>query len=90
MSEHSHRFVEEYKGQAAYGFSREDNEDTLKYYLQKISDDSLAALILERMSDEDMDNLFNLFSDFLRKYLSEDEYHGFFLKDDSQMKKGKP
>jgi hypothetical protein len=80
MSKHSHRFVEEYDGLVGYGYSREINEHTLKYYLQKFSDDKFATIVLSRMSDEDMDNLFNLLGDFLKRYLSEKEYHSLFLK----------
>lgn len=82
MSKHSHSFVEEYDGLVGYGYSREVNEHTLEYYLQKFSDDKLASLILSRMSDKDMDTFFNLIGDFLNRYLSEEEYHSVFLKEE--------
>jgi hypothetical protein len=82
MDRHSHRFVEEYDGLVGFGFDRQVNESTLTYYLQKFSDDRLIALIRGRMSDEDMEELFNLLGRLLKTYLSDEEYHSHFLKDD--------
>ena len=82
MSRHSHRFVEDYDGLVGFGFSREVNEQTLTYFLQKFSDDQLMTVIRGRMSDSDMEELFDLLSRLLRKYLKEDEYHEYFLKDE--------
>ena len=83
MSRHSHRFVEEYDDLVGFGFSREVNENTLTYYLQKFADDQHMALIRGRMSDEDMEDLFNLLGTLLRRYLSEEEYHKYFMKDEN-------
>ena len=81
MAKHSHRFVEEYDGFVGIGFSREVDESTLTYYLQKFSDDELMAVIRKRMSDSDIEALFDLLSRLMKKYLSEEEYHRFFFKD---------
>lgn len=82
MSRHSHNFVESYDGLVGYGYDRKCNENTLAYYLQKFSDDDNIKLMSSRMSDEDMDDLFNLIGKLLKKYLEEHEYHSIFLKDD--------
>jgi hypothetical protein len=81
MTKHSHGFIEEYDGLVGFGYNRESDESTVKYYLQKFSDDEHASLILERMSDEDLEMIFNLLGGLLRKYLKEEEYHKYFLKD---------
>ena len=81
MARHTHSFVEEYEGLVGFGFSREVDEKTLTYYIQKFSDDELMALITKRMSDEDLENLFNLIAMLMKKYLTEKEYHRYFLKD---------
>jgi hypothetical protein len=81
MGKHSHRFVEEYDGLVGFGFDREGNENTLTYYLQKFSDDGHMALMRRRMSDGDLEKLFDQLSGFLKKYLSEEEYHSIFLKE---------
>lgn len=83
MSRHSHRFVEEYDDLVGFGFSREVNENTLTYYLQKFADDQHMALIRGRMSDEDMADLFNLLGRLLKQYLTEEEYHEVFLKEEN-------
>jgi hypothetical protein len=56
---------------------------TLTYYLQKFSDDQLMALIRSRMSEEDMEELFNLMGRLLKEYLNDEEYHTYFLKDEA-------
>jgi len=83
MPQHSHRFVEEYEGLVGFGMDRKTNGDTLTYILQKFSDDENMALIKDRMSDSDMETLFDLLTGLLKRYLSEEEYHRVFLKDPS-------
>lgn len=82
MGKHSHRFVEEYEGLPGFGMDRKSDEATITWYLQKFSDDRHMALIRERMSDEDLEALFNSLGGLLKKYLAEEEYHRVFLKDD--------
>ncbi len=82
MQKHSHKFVEEYDGLVGFGLSRAVDEHTLTYYLQKFSDDQLMALIRGRMSEEDMEEVFNLLGRLLKEYLSDGEYHRHFLKDE--------
>ena len=82
MQQHSHQFVEEYEGLVGFGFSREVDEYTITYYLQKFSDDRLMDIMRDKMSDSDMEELFNLLTGLLKKYLTEEEYHKYFLKDE--------
>jgi hypothetical protein len=82
MPKHSHKFVEEYDGLVGFGLSREVDEHTLTYYLQKFSDDQLMALIRGRISDQDMEEMFNLLGRLLKEYLNDEEYHTYFLKDE--------
>jgi hypothetical protein len=81
MQKHTHKFVEEYDGLVGFGYNREADESTVRYYLQKFSDDDHSSLILARMSDADMEALFNTLGDLMRKYLKDEEYHKYFLKD---------
>ncbi len=81
---HSHRFVEVFDGLLGYGLDRKTNEDTVRFYLQKFSDDHLMETILNRMTDEDLDEVFNITSRMLKKYLSEPEYHELFLKEEKR------
>jgi hypothetical protein len=81
MSQHNHTFVEEYEGLVGFGMDRFTDENTLFYYLQKFSDDEMMEIIKSRISDEDMEEFFSLLCRFLKKYLNDDEYHRYFLKD---------
>jgi len=82
MEKHTHRFVEEYDGLMGFGFSREVDEKTLTYYIQKFSDDRFMELIRGRMSQEDIEALFDFLTRIMKQYLTEEEYHRYFLKDE--------
>ena len=84
MAKHSHRFVEEYDGLVGFGFSRDVDENTLTYYLQKFADDQFMETIRGRMSDTDMEVLFDMLTRLMKQYLTEEEYHRHFLKDEGQ------
>ena len=81
MAIHHHRFVEAYNGPVGFGLEREVDECTLVYYLQKFSDDDLMRVMRKRMSEADMEELFDLLARLLKTYLTEEEYHQYFLKD---------
>ena len=82
MAMHSHRFVETYEGLVGFGLNRQTDESTIIYYLQKFSDDALAALLVKRLADGELAELFDQMCNLLKKYLSEEEYHAFFLKEE--------
>ena len=75
MGKHKHQFVEDYDGFVGFGLDRETDQRTLTWYLQKFSEE-------ERMSEEDLRGLFDFLGGLLKKYLTEEEYHRVFLKDD--------
>jgi len=79
--QHSHRFVEEYDGLVGFGLDRTTDENTVTYYLQKFSDDELMALIRPRLTDSEMEELFDLVARLMKQHLTEAEYHSYFLKD---------
>lgn len=81
MVQHTHHFVDTYQGLVAFGLDRETDENTLVYYLQKFSDDTLAKIISKRMDDAELSQLFDHLCGLLRKHLNEKEYHALFLKD---------
>ena len=82
MVQHSHQFVETYDGMVGYGLDRETNENTLVYYLQKFCDDELMKVLMSRLSDMEMDDLFDRISALLSRHLTEEEYHRLFLKEE--------
>ena len=79
---HSHTFVEHYEGMVGFGFDRETDEKSLMVYLQKFSDDALLAALVPRLSDAEIQELFERISLLLKKHLREAEYHHLFLKDE--------
>ena len=79
MAQYSHQFVETYGGPVAIGLSREIDEATFVVYLQKFSDDRLMDAIRGRLSDEEIQQTTEWISNLLRKHLSHEEYHRFFL-----------
>ena len=81
MAKHSHRFIETYNGFIGFGLDRETDENALVYYLQKISDDTLARTLIQRMTDEERQTVFDMLSRLLKDHLSDNEYHQLFLKD---------
>ena len=81
MPIHSHEFVESYQGFLGFGFDRETDENTVVCYLQKFSDDRLMKILKNRLSDEELEKIFEFVSMLLKKHLTEDEYHSLFLKD---------
>jgi hypothetical protein len=81
MVQHSHQFVETHNGLVGYGLNRETNENTLIYYLQKFSDDELMKVLIPRLSDLEMGEMFDRISALLSKHLTEGEYHRLFLKE---------
>jgi hypothetical protein len=81
LAGHQHTFVNEYDGMVGFGFSREVDEKSLIVYLQKFSEDALAKALVPRLSDEEIDELFELMTRLMRKHLVDEEYHTLFLKD---------
>lgn len=81
MGIHSHNFVETYRGLVGFGLDRKTDEHTVMYYLQKFSDDTFVETITERMSDEELEEIFSLLSRLVKEHLSEREYHQLFLRD---------
>ena len=81
MRRHRHDFVEKYQGMMAFGYSREEDERSLIVFLQKFSDDDLMQLLRGRVSDSEIEHLVDLLTGLMKRHLSEEEYHHYFLKD---------
>ena len=81
MEKHSHNFVDTYDGLVAFGMDRTTDENTITYCLQKFSDDRVMELMRERLTDAEMEEIFNLITRLLKTHLSEEEYHECYLKD---------
>ena len=84
MPVHTHNFIETYQGLVGYGADRETDENTVIYYLQKFSEDRLMATLTKRMTDGELEEIFNLINRLLKNHLTESEYHTLFLKEDRE------
>lgn len=81
MKKYSHQFVETCEGLLSFGWDRSTDEQTLICYLQMFSDDKLIKTLTGRMSDAEIEEVYNLISRLLKTHLSDFEYHGLFLKE---------
>lgn len=81
MEKYSHHFVNNYQGLVAFGLDRKTDIDSIIVFLQRFSDDQMARLIAERMSQDEINELFDYLMGLMKSKLSEEEYHRFFLKD---------
>lgn len=81
MSEHTYKFIEKYKGIGAFGWNRKTDEETVKFYLQKFAEDSFMELFIEKLSDDELNEIHSMINRLLQTYLTEGEYHRHFLKD---------
>ncbi len=82
MPKHTHEFAEKYDGAGAFGLDRKTDEETIRFYLQKFSDDALMEYILPLLEEKELNEIYDLITKLLKKHLTEPLYHSLFLKDD--------
>lgn len=81
MKKDTHNFIHGYKGLGAFGMDRETDEETLMFYLQKFSEDRFMETFLPRLAEKELEEIYLFINGLLKRHISEDEYHGLFLKD---------
>ncbi len=81
MKEDTHQFVHNYKGLGAFGMDRKTDEQTVMFYLQKFGEDNFMETFIPRLSDIELEEIYLFVNDFLKRHITEDEYHDIFLKD---------
>lgn len=79
MDSRGHQFIEEYKGLVGFGLDRETDEASITVYLQLFSDDRLMAVLRERLTDDEIEEILGLITSLLKKHLNHQEYHDLFL-----------
>ncbi|MDY6904859.1 MAG: cytoplasmic protein [Thermodesulfobacteriota bacterium] len=77
---HTHNFIHTYDGIGAFGLDRETDEETIIFYLQKFSDDTLISHLVKKMSDPELEEIYNLINRLLKTHLNKREYKQLFLK----------
>jgi hypothetical protein len=78
---HRHEYVNRYDGLLAFGMDRATDEGTVWALLQKLSDDEVMGILLPRLTDTDLENLYGQVYSLLTAHLSNEEYHRVFLKE---------
>jgi hypothetical protein len=81
MTQDTHTFIHSYSGLGAFGMNRKTDEETIMFYLQKFSEDRFMAAFVPRLTDGELEQVYDTINDLLKRHLSEDEYHSLFLKD---------
>jgi len=82
MKKYSHNFVESHDGLMGFGWDRSNDENTAICYLQMFSDDDLMKTLIGRLTDEELNNIYELINRLLKTHLKNAEYHRLFLKDE--------
>lgn len=82
MKKFKHDFIHGYDGLGAFGMDRNTDEETLMYTLQKFSDDTFMKLLIPKLSQDEMEQIYYMTLELIKKHLTEDEYHNIYLKDD--------
>jgi hypothetical protein len=82
MKKYSHKFVGAYDGLMGFGWDRSSDESTVICYLQMFSDDDLMNVLIGRLTDDELNDIYQLLNRLLKTHLKDAEYHRLFLKDD--------
>ncbi len=81
MVSDTHNFIHDYQGIGAFGLDRENDEKTVKFYLQKFSEDTFMEKFIPRLSNKELTEIYEFINTRLKQHISEEEYHALFLKD---------
>ena len=81
MEDHSYKFIEKYDGIGAFGWDRDTDVETVKFYIQKFAEDSFMDILIKKLSEEELEEVYSTINRLIRNHLSETEYHRHFLKD---------
>ncbi|MCF8076366.1 MAG: cytoplasmic protein [Desulfotignum sp.] len=81
MKKDTHEFIHTYQGLGAFGMDRDTDEQTIMFYLQKFSEDTFMKTFVPRLSDDDLEKIYQCIHTLLKQHITEDEYHALFLKD---------
>ena len=65
-----------------FGLNRATDEQSLVTFLQLFSSDALTAVLVPRMSEEEIHQVVDLLTAIMRNHLSKQEYHRLFLNEE--------
>lgn len=70
--------------QIVFGLSREQDERSLAAFLRLFAGQRLTAVLIPRMTDEEISQTVEGLSSIMRNHLTEKEYHSLFLGEPGQ------
>jgi len=73
--------------QICFGLNRELDERSFSLFLQLAGNEELTKVLASRLSSENMDRIVTEFTSLMKQYLTEDEYHRLFLREESPHKR---
>ena len=82
MKKYLHNFVETYEGFIGFGWDRKSDQNTVICYLQMFSNDQLMKKIIDKFSEDDLEEIYSLINRLLKAHLNDSEYHRLFLKEE--------
>ena len=62
-----------------FGFDRATDEQSLQLFVQRFADKQVQEILVSRLQDNDIIATVDFLTAMMQKYLSEEEYHTFFL-----------
>ncbi len=69
--------------QMCFGLTEELDRESFACFLQLAGEKKFAEVLSKRVSDKEILDFVDAFTDLLRRHLNETEYHTLFLKDTS-------
>jgi hypothetical protein len=81
MDERTYSFISTYDGLVGFGLDRATDEASLMVYLQQLADDRALDVLVKRLTDDEINELFELISRLLKNHFNSDEYHELFLRE---------
>jgi hypothetical protein len=64
-----------------FGFDRAKDEESLRSFLERFTDNNFLDVLLPRLHDDDIHATVDFLTMIMQKHLSEKEYHSLFLAD---------
>ncbi len=66
-------------GEICFGLDRVTDEISIAAVIKRFSDSDLLEALIPRLSDQDIISVLDFITQIMKKHMSEEEYHEFFL-----------
>ncbi len=69
-------------GEICFGLDRETDERSLSLFVKRFAGSDFLEILIPRLSSEDITSVIDFMTLTMKKYMSEEEYHEYFLGND--------